>query len=566
MRLLILQRLIAGGLILIWAGLFTLQIPQGGRFQQQAEKNRIRLIHLPAARGAILDRNGVPLAEDRLSFELTIFPQDLKDPGQTWTRLESLVRISAKELSSRYRKGYQGPFAPVPLVRSVPSETAFLLEERRAQLPGVFVRPVPRRTYRDGPALGSVAGYVGLIAPEELTHLQSYGYTFRDFVGKEGLEQEYDSVLRGRDGGLQVEVDNRGRLVRQIGFLVPQRGRAVTTSLDGRVQAFCHHLLKGISGAVVVMNPDTGEILALVSTPSFDPNAFVDPAREREVRASLHGVERPMFNRAVRSAVAPGSIFKPVVAYAALKAGKIRPDTIFVCPGYFELGRGLFHCWREEGHGPQTVTDALEHSCNVFFYQTGHRLGREGIAQAAHLFGLGSPTGIDLPKESKGFVPDHPTSWQEGDTISFAIGQGPLQVTPLQMLVLMSVIAEDGKVPQPHLVTDVEGEKGKSHPQPARLSLEPEPLSVVKIGLERVVNSPTGTGRLAQVSGVHAAGKTGTAQNPRGLPHAWFLGYAPVEHPKVSLVVFLEHGGRGGVSAAMVARDLFAYLKELEYL
>ncbi len=570
-RLLILKRAIACGFFSIGLGLFSLQILQGSQFHQQAERNRTRLIHLPAARGSILDRHGVPLVEDRIRFELAIFPQDLKDPSETWVRLSPLVGISPEELARRYRKGYQGFFAPVPLVRNLAPQTAFLLEEKKADLPGTLIRPIPVRRYLSGPAMGPVAGYVGLIAPEELTHLKPYGYTFRDLIGKEGLEQQYDRYLRGQDGGLQVEVDNRGRLVRQLGYRVPQRGRQITVSLDGRLQEFCYSLLKGGPGAILVMDPRNGDLLACVSSPSFDPNAFLDPARQGEVRAALRGAERPLFNRAMRSAVPPGSIFKLAVAYAALKTKKISSGTSFECPGFFQLGRGIFRCWREEGHGVQGVCEALEHSCNVFFFHTGRRLGVEGIRQAALTFGLGRPTGIDLPRETRGLVPDPAwmmaraqQPWQEGDTISFAIGQGPLLVTPLQMLVMVSTIALDGNVPRPHLLLGIEGEEEKKNSRRSdRILLDSEALTAVKIGMERVVSSSTGTGRLARLPGLTAAGKTGTAQVPRGKPHAWFLGYAPADHPKFTFLIFLEHGGKGGEGAAMVARDLLAYLHEL---
>ncbi len=573
MRLLLLQRLMAGAMTLVWMGLFTTQVVQGPRFRQAAEKNRTRLIHLPAARGTILDRRGVPLVEDQISFELAVFPQELKNPQETFSRLSPLVEVEAQELARRYRRKYETPFTPVPLLSDLPKETAFLLEEKRWDLPGTMVRPVPRRHYLLGPALGPVVGYLGLIAPEELTHLKSYGYTFRDFVGKDGLEQMYDSILRGRDGGLQLEVNARGRLVRQMGFLSPEQGRRITVSLDGRLQDFCYRLLEDSAGAILVMVPSTGEILSLVSTPTFDPNAFVDSTRQIEVRHLLHQADRPLFNRVTRAAVPPGSTFKVAVAYEALKTHKIEPGTTFECTGSFQLGRSLFRCWKEEGHGPQTVFDALEHSCNVFFYNTGRRLRVEGIIEAAHLFGLGRPTGIDLPRESKGLVPSPAwmaqtlkQPWQEGDTISFCIGQSALQVSPLQMLMLITAVAMDGVVPQPHLLIEAEGEPKATHWRTSRIPLDLEMLSKVKVGLERVVASPTGTGRLAQLPGVRVAAKTGTAQVSKGLPHAWFCGYAPADQPKVSFVIFLEHGGKGGESAALVARDLLAYLKELEYL
>ncbi len=573
MRILILQRLIALGLSLIWGGLFITQILQGPQYRRQAQINRMRLVHLPAPRGALLDRNGVPLVEDRIGFELDVFPQELKSPAEMWARLQPVVGIPPQALERTYRKGYQAPFSLVPLVRDLDPKTAFLIEERRSEFPGAVVRPIPKRRYLLGPALGPVTGYLGLINSEELTKLKPYGYTFRDWVGKEGLEQTYDRVLRGRDGGLQVEVDARGRMVRQLGFLKPERGRRITLTIDGRLQRFSHHLLEGARGAIVVMDPSLGEILSLVSQPSFDPNVFVDSTQGHEVRRLLRRPDRPMFNRATRGMVPPGSTFKVAVAYWGLKLGSIQAGTSFHCPGFFELGRGLFRCWREEGHGDQDVTAALEHSCNVFFYNTGRRLGVERIIQAAHLFGLGVPTGIDLPREAKGLVPDpawmkatHGQPWTEGDTASLGIGQGPLLTTPMQMLGLITAVAMEGQVPKPHLIRAMEGEPPVKIPGRLKIPLDPFALAHVKVGLERVVNSPTGTGRLAEIPDVRVAGKTGTAQVPRGLSHAWFYGYAPADRPRVSFVIFLEHGGKGGEQAAWVARDLLAYLKELEYL
>jgi penicillin-binding protein 2 len=570
MRLLILQRLIAGALALLWVGLFATQVVQGPRYREQAEKNRTRLIHLPAPRGSILDRHGVPLAEDRLGFELAIFPRELKEPGEVWGRLSPIVGIPAQALAEQYQRKYEAPFSFVSLARSLPPETAFLLEEKRLDLPGTLIRPMPQRHYPLGPAVGAVAGYVGLIAPEELTKLKPYGYTFRDLIGKDGLEEMLDRHLRGRDGGLQVEVDARGRFIRQLGFRHTQRGRSVRVSLDGRLQGFCYRLLSDCSGAILVMDAKSGEMLALVSRPSFDPNAFLDPARRLEVRQALHRRDQPMFNRAIGSLVPPGSTFKVAVAYQALKSKRIAPNTPFVCSGSFQLGTALFRCWKEEGHGSENVVGALEHSCNVFFYQTGRRLKADGIGQAARIFGLGHPTGIDLPREAKGFVPDahwmervHAQKWQEGDTLSFAIGQGPLLVSPIQMLLLTTAIAMDGSVPKPHLLLGIEGEDPLKPPHGTKIPLDPKALQHVKHGMEQVVNSPTGTGRLAQVPGLRAAGKTGTAQVSQGLSHAWFCGYAPAEDPALGFVIFLEHGGKGGEQAALLARDLLAYLKEL---
>ncbi len=593
MQIRVLQRLVLAGLLVIWLGLFRAQVVDGPKYREKSEKNRVRLIHLPAARGQILDRNGIPLASDEVSFELAVLPQELKDPRSTWERLAGLVGLPAEELAARYRRGFHARFSPVALIRDLRPELAFRLEEERNLLPGIVVRPVPRRRYPLGAAVGPVTGYLGLIAPEELTRLKPYGYTFRDRVGKDGLEQIYDSALRGKDGGLYVEVNAQGRLVQQMGYRPPQRGKRITVSVDSRLQKICHDLLHGGRGTVAVMEIATGDLLALVSEPSFDPNAFVDSTRHAEVRAFLRGPDRPMFNRATRAMVPPGSTFKAAVAYEALREGKIDRGTAFTCPGHFQLGSSTFRCWREEGHGAQTAPEALQHSCNVFFYNTGRRLGAVGIGQAARRFLLDRPTGVDLPREAAGFVPDpewmlraHRQPWQEGDTVSFAIGQSALSVTPLQMLRMFAAIATGGSAPRPHLLLHVEEELGthkqgaSSHLQAVSgrsvgtghsgtrkdIALDARALGAVKDGLERVVNSETGTGRLAQLPGVRVAGKTGTAQVPSGPPHAWFCGYAPADRPKISFVVFLEHGGKGGLQAARLAGSLLAYMKEMDYL
>ena len=508
-----------------------------------------------------------------MHFELAILPQEMQNPNLIWQRLSPLVGVSAQELARRYKKGFYARFAPVTVVRELKRETAFLLEEEKSRLPEILVRPIPRRRYPFGSAAGSAIGYLGLIAPEELTKLEAYGYTPRDWVGKDGIEKVYDTVLRGKDGGLHVEVNAQGRVVQQIGFLAPQRGRNLFLTLDSRLQELAYRLLQESQGALIVMDSATGEILVLVSSPSFDPDIFVNSNRNDEVRRMLKDSDRPLFNRTIRAMVPPGSTFKAAVAYEALKENKITLSTAFECKGQYKLGRSIFRCWQKEGHSFQTVSEALEHSCNVFFYNTGRRLGVEGIAKAARLFRLDHPTGVDLPWEAKGLVPDaawmrhtQGRTWQEGDTLSYGLGQGALQVTPLEMLMLFNAIATNGNFPRPLLMSRVEGQDLPIRPGKVRIPLDEGLLSQVRAGLEQVVNSENGTGRLAQVPGLRVAGKTGTAQVSQGLAHAWFCGYAPADHPKVSFVVFLEHGGKGGLRPTQIAGELLVYLKEMGYL
>ena len=588
MRLRILQRVIFAGLAVLWVALFFIQVIDGSRYRRQSEKNRTRLIHLPAARGAILDRRGVPIAEDRITFELAALPQELVNPGKVWSDVAPMVGLSAEELAKRYKKGFQAKYSPVSLVRNLPSETAFRIEEEKVKLPGILVRPVPERVYPMGPAVGGVVGYLGLIAPEELTKLKSYGYTYKDRVGKDGLEKQYDSMLRGQDGGLHVEVNAQGKLVQQLGFLKPRRGRNIKVSVDARLQQVAYGLLEGGAGTAIVMDCKTGELLCLVSSPSFDPNAFMDANRQAEIRAMLKDPSRPMFNRSFRAAVPPGSTFKAIVAYEALTKGKINPATTFECRGGLFPGRPIFRCWQEDGHSFQTVTQGLQHSCNVFFYNTGRRLGVKGIAEAARMFGLGKPTGLDLSGESAGLVPDPDwmrsklkQEWQEGDTLSFALGQSALLTTPLQMARAFATIGDGGWMPTPHLLLSVEKEPKEDEKDEAaapvwetpertdkgtQLHLDPSSVATVKEGLEMVVNTDSGTGRLARLPNDKVAGKTGTAQAPPGRSHAWFCGFVPAEAPRYSFVVFLEHGGKGGLHAAKVVGGLLVAMKEMEYL
>lgn len=562
MRLAWLERLFLVAFVGLAGTLVVLQLILGPRYRRVAEQNRVRLIPMAAVRGSILDRHGTPLADDHLSFHAALVPQEIRDLDALWPVLAERLQRPAAALQRAYRQGITAPFAPVVIARHVESERAFALEEQRFELPGLLILPTPQRSYSLRQAAGAVIGYLGLVAPEELRALQPYGYTRHDWVGKAGLEQLYDAALRGADGGLQVEVDHRGRFVRQLGLKVPVRGKDVTVTLDAALQQHGYRLLEGRRGAILVMALESGELLAAVSSPGFDPGAFVDPDRESEVIGYLTDDQRPLFNRTVTAAVPPGSIFKLATAYAGFANRKGSAATTFQCPGEFHLGRATFRCWYDPGHGPQTLVEALEHSCNVFFYQWGLRAGPEAIAAAARQFGFGTVTRVDLPGEAAGFVPDpawkrarRHQSWYRGETANLAIGQGELLVTPIQVLRMTAAVALDGRLPQPHLLKAIAGQPVGA-PSAGRVALDRETLTVIRRGMEQVVGSETGTGRLARVPSIAVAGKTGTAQAGDRLPHAWFCGYAPAARPQVALVVFIEHGGKGGQVAASMAGQI----------
>lgn len=567
MRLAWVERIFAVTLAVLAGVLAVMQLVLGPAYRRSAEQNRVRLIPMRAVRGEIVDRHGASLAHDRLSFDIAVIPQDAGDPETFWPGLSAVLQRPVTALRQAYRRNVTAPFAPAVVARDVEPSVAFAVEERRLALPGVVVLPTPRRQYPLAEAAGPVLGYLGLVDSQELKALKPYGYTLRDWVGRGGVEQLYDAALRGRDGGLQVEVDHRGRQVRQLGLKVPVRGRDLAVTLDAALQQHAYRLLAGRRGAVLVMALGTGDLLAVVSSPGFDPSAFVDPDRDEEVLGYLHDRQRPLFNRAVAGTVPPGSVFKPVTTYAGLMTRREGAGTTYDCPGSFRLGRATFRCWYEPGHGPQTVVEALAYSCNVFFYQWGLRAGPEAIAAAARAFGFGQPWRIDLPGEAAGLVPDpawkrarrHQT-WYRGETANFSIGQGDLLVTPLQVLRMTSTVALNGRpVPPPHLLKAIAGHP-VAPPPAVPPAIDTQWLAVIRRGLEAAVGSETGTGRLASVPGVAVAGKTGTAQAGSHPSHAWFCGYAPAARPHVAIVVFVEHGGKGGDVAARLAGQVLEAL------
>ena len=566
MRLSWVERMLEAGLIGLGVALFIMQIVLGPGYRRAAEHNRIRVIPMPAVRGSILDRHGTPIVEDRLSFNLALVPQEVRDVEPILATLSGALRRPVARLRRAYQRGVAAPCIPVVIAQDLEPSMAFALEERRLELPGVMVLPAPRRHYPFGRAIGPLIGYLSLVSPDQLQRLKPYGITMRDWVGHSGLEQLYDAALRGEDGGIQVEVDHRGRVVHQLGVKMPVRGHDITLTIDAPLQQHCARLLAGRRGAVVVMALESGDLLAVVSSPGFDPAAFVDPDRDEEVIEYLHDPDRPLFNRVVRGAVPPGSVFKIVTAYAGLATHTATPETTFVCPGSFQLGTAVFDCWYAPGHGPQTVVEALEHSCNVFFYHWGLLVGPEAIATAARQFGFGAPSGVDLPGESAGLVPDPAWKrarwhqpWYKGETANFAIGQGSLLVTPMQVLRMITTAALETHVPRPHLLKAI-GEHPVDPPPTTPLALDRDALQTIQRGLDAVVNADTGTGRLARTPGVAAAGKTGTAQAGEGPSHAWFCGYAQTPHPQVAVVVFVEHGGKGGEVAAGIAGQIFEML------
>lgn len=556
----------------LFVNLVYMQIVKGGYYRSLSEKNRLRIFYLEGARGDVFDRNGELLATSRLSYNCSaIYREAYQSIKESAEELAPILNVDPETIAENFTRRKAGAYNTVILAEDISPAAAIAIEERLDVLPGIVIETRPQRIYPLADAAAHVTGYCGPLTEEESDTFGDFGYRDSDWIGREGVEKIYESYLRGKAGGRQIEVDSRGRMRRSLGIREPVKGKDLQLTIDGNLQKFVQKALTGEKAAVIVMNLEDGGILSLNSSPTFDPNLFSSRKGRKSVGPYLEDPLAPMLNRAVQGQYPPGSVFKMVTALGALGTGKVFTGSVFQCPGFLKLGNNVFNCWKEGGHGPQTMSQAFAHSCNVYFFDTALAAGADCVIDMAKSFNLGQSTGIDLPGERKGRLPTKEwkkmtfgQSWYNGDTANLSIGQGYLQLTPIQALNMVAVVATKGKVFKPHLIDKIDGRKvdyGRSR----QLNIKPEYWNAVRHGLEDVVNSETGTGRLARIEGLKIAGKTGTAQSGQDKNHAWFTGYAPADSPKVAMIVFVEHGGRGGVAAASVSHEVWQWMKDAGY-
>ena len=559
------QYALTGSLLVLALALFETQIIRGGHYRRAGERNRIRLIRLEAPRGNIYDRSGTLLATNRPAYQVYAIPEDF-DP-KDFPIISQLLRLPDDEIRMRLSGMRQASFTPVLLKQDVAKEVAMQIEEQRPELAGVFIQVGSVRTYPLGEIGSHVVGYIGKISAEEYKKLDPSIYHFDSWIGRAGVERVFDSKLRGEDGGRQLEVNVRGMPIRLLGEREPKPGSDLKLSLDGKLEQRIYALVRGRKSAVLMMDLKTGEMLAAVSTPGFDPNAFVTPSRKTERLEIIGSQDKRLLDRGLNGLYPPGSIFKLVTAMAALETGTITPHTTFECPGYFRLGSRsrTFKCWFSEGHGRVDLYTAIERSCNVYFYNVGRLLGEKNLARYARELGFGSSVPFELPAAS-GLVPDsewkqirYHDPWYLGETISFAIGQSYLLVSPMQILRLVSAIASDGKILRPTIVK----EEPPANRIERRMSTQPDTFRTLRQGMLQVVASDRGTGQLARVNFAKLAAKTGTAQAPPGDAHAWIGGFFPYDDPKIAFVVFVERGKSGGITAAQIAKRVVNIYHEL---
>ncbi len=577
--------------VMLFIRLIYLQAIMGDEFRRLSLNNSIRLQNIDPPRGRIYDRNGDLLVDNRPSFDVNITIKDAAPLQLTLEKLSQHLQTPADLLLSQIKqtKGASA-YKPRLLKQDVGRDTLAAIEVNKFDLPGVSVDVNLRRHYIHERMAAHLIGYLSEISPTELKSGSYPDCRSGDLIGKFGAEKGYENLLRGKRGGRQVEVNANGLVMRILKTVEAQPGQNVYLTTDQQLQHRTETLLEGVVGAAVAIEPDTGQILALASSPSFDQNFFVGGITHEQWDSLVSNPFRPMSNRAIQGEYPPGSTYKIITALAGLEEGVIDDQTILNCPGYYRFGNRVYRCWLKGGHGKVDIIKAVEESCDVFFYQVGDRLGVDRLAWYAKAFGLGSPTGIFLDQEAHGLIPTAAWKqkrtgipWQKGETLSVAIGQGFNLATPLQMAVLAAAVANGGNRYQPMILDRIQSADGevlqKNEPRlTGKLPISPANLDRVKLGLWKVVNGEKGTARGSRLADIDLSGKTGTSQvvsrkedetlAEEDMPihlraHAWFVAYAPSEQPTIAVAVVVEHGEHGSGAAAPIAREMIkTYLRK----
>ena len=568
---------------LIILRLWSLQINHGEEYRNRADSNRVRIRQVAAPRGHILDRKGREIVTNRPAFNVVLMREDSRDLDDVLKRLAPILNEDITVLWNRVREASGTPrYLPIRLKEDIDWKTLAYLENHNKDFSGIRIEVQPVRVFHYQDLAANVIGYLGAISKTELEEADKTVYRGGDLIGKMGLEKLREADLRGEKGNNYSEVDAKGFERKLLKSDDPMPGREIRLTLDVDLQQAAESLMEigEKSGAVVAMEVKTGRLLAAVSTPHIRLNDFVGGISHEKWKELLDNPKHPLLNKVVQATYPPGSTYKVVTALAGLATGVITPDTPIYCPGHYTFGNRRYGCWKKGGHGTVTLMRALEESCDVYFYLVGQRVGVDTLAEFAGKFGLGRKTGVELEHEKSGLTPTkkwklsrYQTKWQDGETLSTAIGQGFNLASPLQICQMTATLANGGKLFRPQIVEQVTDPDGKVV-QTFRPELLEEIkgfdqyLALIRQGLVGVVNGPHGTARSAKIDGITVAGKTGTAQvvkvaayrhlKEEDIPykfrdHAWFTAFAPAEDPEIAVTVLVEHGLHGGSGAAPIA-------------
>lgn len=583
-------RLLAiAGIILFFGGLIVLrlwflQIHKGEEYRMRAENNRVRISQTPPPRGSILDRKGREIVSNRPSFNILLVREDSGDIEELLKKLSRVLDMSVSELWKQIKDNAHKPrHIPIRLKEDIDWETLAFLENHNQEFPGVRIEVLPVRTYGWGDLAANVIGYVKQISKKELEERDEERYRGGDLIGKKGLERLKEEELRGEKGNRLSEVDHRGFEQQVLQDVDPLPGNEITLTIDAELQQVAEEIMdkEGKAGAVVAMEVNTGRVLVAASTPRIHLEDFIGRISEKKWKQYNDNPKHPLINKVVQAAYPPGSTYKMVTALAGLALGVIDKDTALYCPGHYKFAGRRYHCWKRGGHGAVNLKRAIAESCDVYFYQVGLRVGVDNLARFAKKYGLGKKTGVDLEYEKSGIVPTKEwkkkargQKWQEGETLSVAIGQGFNLTTPLQICLMTATIANGGKQYLPQLIEFIKEPDGtiKEQFEPKlidELKGEKRYLKQIRRGMFEVVQGKRGTARRARIKGITIGGKTGTAQVVRlaqyrhlkeeDIPykfrdHAWFTCYAPADKPEIAVTVLVEHGLHGSSGAAPVAK------------
>jgi len=586
-RVQIVAVLLGLALAIIIVRLWYLQVIQGEKYRLKSENNRLRTVYIAPPRGKILDRNGEVLVSNRPAFNIELVPEDARSPRETARMVASITGQAPEAVLQRMSDtSRRRRFEPRVLLSDVTRDIVAMVAARRFELPGVVINVEPARDYLNRDFAAHVLGYIREVTAEQLKAVEFARYRLGDMVGQFGIEARYENLLQGERGVANVIVDAAGNRLGESRFQEEQAGNDVTLTIDAKTQRAADKALEGVDGALIALDVNSGEVIALSSSPRFDPNEFTRDIPSARWVELMTGGARPLTNRVLQGAYPPGSVFKLVVAAAALSEGIIGPEERINCPGFLNFGGRRFGCHKKTGHGSVNLREALVQSCDVWFYTVGNRLDVDRIHDYALRFGLGVVSGLGLAEESKGIVPSR--AWKEqyfkdpeqkrwfpGETLSVAIGQGAVTSTPIQMARATAALVNGGFLVPPHLVRRVTSRSGvvlEEH-DPASveknsIGIEPKILKIVTEALIGVVNDARGTGHRAKLPSsfnVTVGGKTGTSQVVSGQfhrvgtkfdDHAWFVGFAPAENPEIVVAALAEHAGHGGAAAAPLVRQV----------
>lgn len=578
------SRIIVGSVFAFLATAYWyVQIVRGEHYYALSENNRIRSVRVMAPRGYVLDRHGSILVDNQPGYTLHLYRREAKDLEASVDFAAGVLKLPRDQVRARVDRGLRDPeFLPITIAENLAIEDVAAIEARAPEHPEFVITVAQRRLYTLGTAAAHALGYLSEASPEQIRSGENE-YRLGDWMGQKGVEGSYEKLLAGVDGQRRVVVDSHGREITEEERVEARPGQNVFLTLDLELQRIAESYFQDKVGSAVAMDPRTGEILTLVSSPSYDPNWFTRRVSSSEWAGLLKDPHTPLQNRAIQNAFSPGSVFKIFLAYGALAEGLVDPEQRVFCPGHATFYGRTFRCHKKEGHGWVDLRNAIKVSCDVYFYTLGRRLGIDRIAEISRDFGFGASTGIDLPFEKSGLVPSEEWArqkrharWYPSETISVAIGQGPVLVTPLQIARALSCLVTGGRLPTPHLFLASQDPRSGAPLRyqvetRAGLALEPAKAAIVKDGMWAVVNEPGGTAFSSRVPGLDIGGKTGTAQvigreavvragadKKKLEDHAWFTGFATVEDPRLVVVVFVENGGHGGAVAAPLARQIFA--------